>query len=74
MRRLLSRILHAAADALIYLTVRVIVWAVELEDDGESGANRGHVTHPIVATSVNLRSFALYIISSTSDTASFQDS
>jgi len=36
MRRLVSRILHAIADALIWLTVRLIVWAVELEDDGES--------------------------------------
>ena len=26
------RILHATADTLIRLTVRVIVWAVELED------------------------------------------
>ena len=32
MRRLLSRIPQAIASALIRLTVRVIVWAVELEE------------------------------------------
>jgi len=32
MRRRVSRMLHAIADALIWLAVRVIVWAVELED------------------------------------------
>jgi len=36
MRRLVSRILHAIADALIWLTVRVIVRAVETEEPGES--------------------------------------
>ncbi len=41
MRRLVSRhAAHAIADALIWSTVRLIVWAVELEDYGESGAFR----------------------------------
>jgi len=33
MRRLLSRRLHAIANALIWLTVRVVFWAVRLEDE-----------------------------------------
>ena len=32
MRRLVSILLHAIADALIRLPARLIVWAVELED------------------------------------------
>jgi len=40
MRRRISRILHAIADALIWLTVRVIVWAVDNVEKKSTGTRR----------------------------------